>query len=266
MPGDANPVRARARLALVASTAVLFVSAAVGCEPGTITIEPDEIPTAASGQYYEAEFTALGGPDVISATQVPQGLHFVHAGDKGMLFGTPPAPGNFDIVVTAGDNPTMLSRARSSSETYELIVQLPVGSVDRVQFASFVPLWMTPGEEFSFDFCRDQIFDPFATPTPSRSPATEAPTPSAGASGPCAEAGIVGGGRPPYRFVFYCVGRADFCASPEDVYVKPPTGFALSEDGLLSGTAPSGGNYDFVVCAIDQQDDHACGLVSATAL
>jgi hypothetical protein len=205
-----------------------------GCGGESITIVPDTLPPAVSGRYFDVKLSARGtGVDHMSANQLPQGLRFVFSGRNGLLFGTPTAEGVFDVVVSAGGNPTMVTRPPSVARTYQVVVGAQEGSPDEhVHFDDFVLLEPDVGRAYTFDF---------------------------------ASADVVGGGQGPYRFAYYCIRQADFCANSDEPYNSPPAGFTLTESGVLAGTLARAGRYDFIVCAIDQRGEHACGPVRILA-
>ncbi|MXV17052.1 YDG domain-containing protein [Hufsiella ginkgonis] len=252
----------------------------------TITIAPATIPAATAGTSYSRSFTASGGTAsytyAITAGALPAGLSLA---TNGTLSGTPTAGGNFNFTVTATDNSTGTGPF-TGARTYSLTVSAPTitiapttltaaaigtsysrsltatGGIAPYTFAvtagalpaglslaSDGTLSGTPTAGGSFNFTVTATDNSTGTgpftgaraysltvnaPTITIAPATL----TAATIGTSYSRSIsAAGGTAPYT---YAVTAGAL-----------PAGLSLASDGTLSGTPTAGGNFSFIVTAID---------------
>ncbi|HUP83995.1 MAG TPA: hypothetical protein VM284_07415 [Candidatus Limnocylindria bacterium] len=197
------------------------------------TLDPQVLPDATVGQYYEVELSASGGATVTTPNLPSNGLRMLTGTGHALLFGVPSTAGTSTINVTAiVGGPTMFQTPASTERAYTLTVDAATGDDGLVV------------EDTLLDFTADV---PLSV--------------SLGAS--------VRGGTAPYTFGLYCLDRGEVCADPQPTDL-PPDGVTLSADGALSGTVgpetgthayPNERRYDFIVCVTDSSANHACALV-----
>jgi hypothetical protein len=222
----------RARAIALGSAVAL---SAVGCGgSGTPpTLEPQTIPAATVGHYYEVKFTASGGATVTTPNLPSNGLQILTGAGHALLFGVPTAEGTVTINVTAiVGGPTMFQKPPVTERAYSLTVGPSTGDSGLIFDAT--SLSFTATEPLTADL-NDAVH----------------------------------GGHAPYRFELYCLDRGDVCTDPQPTN-QPPDGMTLSTDGVLSGTIgpetgtnayPNQRRFDFVVCVNDSSSAHACATV-----
>ena len=219
------------RLAVIA----LLAMVGVGCrDAGTPpTLDPEVIPAATVGQYYEVEFSSSGGASMTTPNLPSNGLKMITGAGHALLFGVPSDAGTSTINVTAiVGGPTMFQTPASTERTYSLTVN-PANEDGGLVL-----------DDASLSFTANALLSVDLTDS-------------------------VRGGTAPYTFALYCLDRGAVCADPGPTD-RPPDGVTLSSDGLLNGAVPpeTGMNaqpntrrYDFIVCATDATTAHACALV-----
>lgn len=211
----------------------LIAVLALGCQTGTPpTLEPETVPDAIAGRYYEVAFAASGGATVTTPNLPSNGLRLVTGSGHALLFGVPRDPGELTFTVTAiSGGPTMFQTPASTARTYSITVN--------------------PGNEDS-GLVLDDASSSFTASAPMSVDLKDSVR-----------------GAAPYTFALFCLDRGAVCADPGPTD-RPPDGVTLSSDGLLTGAVPpeTGVNsqpntrrYDFIVCVTDTTTAHACALV-----
>jgi len=214
------------------ASALLVAGCVTGSPPA---LEPETIPPAVEGRYYEVNFHATRGAGV-QAEGVPSGLELASLRSDGLMFGVPPAAGTYTFTVTATTGgPTMFTDPPPpTTKTYTLMVEPSTGE-SGLLFVFDGEATFTANEPFAYDLREG-----------------------------------VTGGQAPYRFGLYCIEQRNICAEPPEFH-RPPPGASLSEEGVLSGTvAPSTGvsafpmprGYALVVCVVDATSARACDSVA----
>lgn len=223
-------------LQVLVMSALAASSCVLGGSQEPLTIEPETIPPAAAGRYYEVVYRSGGA---LTVAGLPLGLELVQVRNGSVLFGVAPAAGTYSFSLTAAVNPTMFSDPPPSvRRTYALVVE-PSTADNGLLFVQDDELTFTAAEAFSVDLNR-----------------------------------AVRGGQPPYRFALYCSARPGICADPNPIY-EEPRGVSLSEDGLLAGTVnPYSGvpaqtrprSYLMFLCVTDAAAAHACESVTLSEI
>jgi hypothetical protein len=214
----------------------LIAVLAVGCQTGTPpTLEPETIPDAIAGRYYEVAFTASGGATVTTPNLPSNGLRLVTGSGHALLFGVPRDAGDITFTVTAiVGGPTMFQTPASTQRTYSITINPANGDSGLVLADAAVGF--TANSPLSLDL-RDSIR----------------------------------GGTAPYTFALYCLDSGSICTDPGPTD-RPPDGVTLSAEGILAGVVgPSTGVYanrndrrfDFIACVTDASSAHACAVVEA---
>ena len=218
---------------LVGGAAVVAMSVFTGCTTSSPpTLEPESIPAAVAGRYYEVPFTTSGGATVHS-NNVPQGLELATAAGHGFLFGVPETEGQYTFHVRAGSGgPTMFTTPGSTDRDYTLTVGPASGDSGLIL---------------------DDYFGSFTENVPVTVDLS----------------GGARGGQQPYRFAPFCLQTMEIC-NESQTGDRLPDGVSLSAEGLLFGTvgpkpgvsaSPHDRRIDFIACVIDGAGARACSTI-----